>query len=163
VTPIDVEFSPALSLGSRAVVDAADLHRTLGDVHATGRARLVDVATISITGETGWSLVPPSMPPTVGARSSAPRIISERLGAASDAPYDVTMEGPAGHAYIFLLATPRAAAQGVLARVADGGVVSLGALRSDGAPRPVTITFPATGANADGYTRTIVSFTVEKP
>jgi hypothetical protein len=74
------------------------------------------------------------MPPAIGARSSAPRVLSERLDGTR---YVVALEGLAGTSYTFRVNRPT----------------------PDGGTRDVTVTFPTTGANADGYTATTVSFT----
>ena len=65
-------------------------------------------------------------------RSEAPRVVSERLGA--DGRYIVSLEGIAGRTYSFRLRTP------------------------DAGERVVAVTFPSSGANADGYTSAVVSY-----
>ncbi|MEO8621229.1 MAG: GH116 family glycosyl hydrolase [bacterium] len=133
--PLDVEFSPALPLGSR-VAAGIETERTLGDVHARLRGRLTDVAELSVAYEGGWSIVPPRMPPAIGARSSAPRVVSERIG--TDGSYVVALEGLAGRSYPFHIKRP------------DG-------------QRSITITFPTNGANADGYTAKTMKFNLSDP
>ncbi|MEP7000248.1 MAG: GH116 family glycosyl hydrolase [bacterium] len=133
--PLDVEFAPALPLGSR-VGAAIETERTPGDVHARLRVRLTDVAELSVAYEGGWSIVPPKMPPAIGARSSAPRVLSERLGA--DGSYVVALEGLAGRSYPFHIMRPDSV-------------------------RAISITFPAKGANADGYTATTMTFKLGDP
>jgi hypothetical protein len=71
------------------------------------------------------------MPAKIGRRSEAPRVISERLG--TDGSYVVSFEGIAGRRYEFRVKAP-------------------------GGERTETRTFPATGANADGYTALTVTF-----
>jgi hypothetical protein len=122
-TPIDVVFSPALPLGAR--VDAGRPAPNVGDLHATVRAMVTDAAELSVSYTGGWSIVPPSMPAKIGHRSEAMRVISERLGA--DGQYIVSLEGIAGRRYEVRLTTPTG-------------------------ERTQTLTFPATGVNADGYT-----------
>ena len=80
----------------------------------------------------------PVMPPAIGDRSSAPRVLSERLDAAG--AYVVALEGLAGQSYTFHISTPDRAT-----------------------PRPITVTFPAAGANADGYTATTLTFKPDAP
>jgi len=82
-------------------------------------------AELSVSYSGGWSIVPPSMPPKIGQRSQAPRVISERLGA--DGRYVVSLEGIAGRSYVFRVKTPTG-------------------------ERSETVTFPSNNANADGYT-----------
>jgi hypothetical protein len=112
--------------------------RTAGDVHAVAKVRAVWGVTVGIRYSGGWSITPPSPRPRIGARSSAPRVVSERL----DGPrYVVTFEGLAGTTQTFRLRGSRA----------------------DGTTRDVAVTFPATGANADGFTVTTLTFTADSP
>ncbi|MEQ1693122.1 MAG: GH116 family glycosyl hydrolase, partial [Gemmatimonas sp.] len=131
---LDVTFAPALPLG--ALVSGADVeqHHTAGDVHASVHALVVTTKEFSIAYTGGWSIVPPRMRPTIGARSSAPRILSERLDGSR---YVVTLEGLAGASHPFRVNRPQ----------------------PDSGTRDVMVTFPTVGANADGYTRTTVTFT----
>lgn len=127
VVPLEIVFSPALPLGARvAQVGAAKAtpYETPGDLHATVKATVADSAELSVSYTGGWSIVPPSMPPKIGQRSQAPRVISERLGA--DGRYVVSLEGIAGRSYVFRVKTPSG-------------------------ERKETVTFPANNANADGY------------
>ena len=129
-TPLEVVFSPALPLGARVTKGGAAAE-TPGDLHATVRVKVMDTAELGVSYEGGWSIVPPSMPAKIGHRSEAPRVISERLGA--DGGYTVSLEGIAGRSYVFRLNTPTG-------------------------DRNETVTFPATGANADGYTALTLTF-----
>ena len=133
-TPIEIVFSPALPLGARVTggdEGAAKATPYVGDLHATVRAKMMDTAELGVSYEGGWSIVPPSMPAKIGHRSEAPRVISERLDATGG--YVVSLEGIAGRSYVFTLKTP-------------------------GGERKETVTFPATGANADGYTAMTMTF-----
>ncbi len=129
-SPIEVVFSPALPLGARASGEGAETTVTLGDVHATARAAVVDGATLAIPFARGWAIEPPAMRPAIGSRSRAPRILSERL---LDGRYVVALEGLAGKRYPFQVHAP------------------------DGEVRAVEVTFPASGANPDGYTATTLT------
>ncbi len=132
VTPLEVVFSPALPLGARVGgAGAADSVHTRGDIHATVKMMVTDAAELSVAYSGGWGIVPPSMPAKIGHRSEAPRVISERLDA--EGRYVVSLEGIAGRSYVFRLKTP------------DGD-------------RTETMTFPATGANADGYTSMVATY-----
>ena len=133
--PLEVEFAPALPLGAD-VAPPAEAQRTAGDVHGRVIARVVDSATVTVSYRGGWNIVPPKMPPAIGARSSAPRVLSERLGA--NGAYLVSLEGLAGRTYPFVILAP------------DGR-------------RVVDVSFPASGANADGYTATTASFMPRAP
>jgi len=103
----------------------------MGDIHATVKTTVTTTAELSVSYSGGWSIVPPSMPPKIGQRSQAPRVISERLGA--DGRYVVSLEGIAGRSYVFRLKTPTG-------------------------ERTETVTFPATSLNADGYTAVTLTF-----
>ena len=156
VAPIEVVFSPALPLGARVAGAGATVQQTPGDVHATVKAMVTGAAEMSVSYAGGWSIVPPSMPAIIGRRSEAPRVLSERLGA--DGRYVVSLEGRAGRAYAFRVLTPDAAAARALTADASGGGAAIVAALPASAERTVTVTFPANGANADGYTAAQVSF-----
>jgi glycogen debranching enzyme len=128
MAPLDIVFSPALPLGANSSLQT---EKTPGDIHATVQGILNDQLTLEVPYSGGWSIIPPVMPRRIGARSEAPRVLSERL---SSGKYVVALEGLAGHTYRFRIREP-----GKAERDAD-------------------ITFPATGANADGYTARTVTF-----
>ena len=149
--PIALVFSPAVPLGATSSLPAADVMRTPGDVHLSARGTLTDTLTLSVQYQGGWSIVPPSMPPAVGARSAAPRVLSERLGA-NDA-YTVALEGRSGKSYTFQLFAPdAAAAQRLSVAAGAGGQVTLSPPVTSSFSRTLTVTFPTTGGNADDYT-----------
>ncbi len=157
--PLEVDFSPALPLGARVTSPLARIRQTPGDVHAAVSSMLVDQAELSVRHEGGWSIVPPVMPPAIGARSAAPRLLSERLTDAAGASYAVALEGIAGRAYTFRVNAPSPdAAAHLSARTGVGGTAAIVASATSGAARTVTITFPRSGANADGYVGLTVTF-----
>ena len=121
VFPIDVVFSPAFALGS--VLDTAPA----GDVHVSTTGTLRDSLTLTVqrTGP-GFSLIAPRADVAIGDRSSALRVLSERL---VNGQYRATLEGRAGKIYRL--------------RVLRGGAES-----------DTLVTFPTSGANADQYTTT---------
>jgi hypothetical protein len=127
--PLDIVFSPALPLGASSSVPT---EKTAGDVHATVRGVLRDRLTLDVPYSGGSSIIPPVMPAVIGARSAAPRVLSERL---VDGKYVVALEGLAGRTYRF--------------RLRAWGKVD----------REVDVTFPSTGANEDGYSSRTISFT----
>ena len=131
VTPIDVVFSPALPLGARL----SGAIPTPGDVHGYSKMKVMDKAELSVTYSGGWAIVPPSIPPRIGQRSEAPRVLSERLDTSRGGDYVATLEGLAGRTYTFIVKLPSG-------------------------DRQETVTFPTTGANADGYTVTTLSISV---
>ena len=163
--PLDVEFAPALPLGARVSEPRAETRRTPGDLHASVRASMMtDALELSVAHQGGWSIVPPRMPPAIGARSSAPRVLSERLGDAAATSYVVALEGLAGRSYAFRINAPDgAAAVRLEARLTNEGLAALAPVSGDAAMRLATITFPSLGANADGYTATTITFTSRAP
>ncbi|MCC7054496.1 MAG: hypothetical protein IT355_14600 [Gemmatimonadaceae bacterium] len=157
-TPLDVEFSPALPLGAAVSLPADAVVQTPGDVHATVRRRF-DAATAELhvpyTG--GWRLVGirPAAP-RPGARSQHQRVISERL---VDGQYTVTVEGLAGSRGTLAIMPPDpSAGMGVRAQGGGGGTAPPAAAGRAG-QRDATFTFPASGANADGFTTMQLTFT----
>jgi hypothetical protein len=97
------------------------------------------------------------MPATIGSRSRAPRVLSERLS--GDDRYAVTLEGLSGQEYAFEVRTPdETSARALEAATSAGGLAKLSPA-SGRAQRTVEVTFPSSGANADGYTTAIVTFT----
>jgi len=121
MAPIDVTFSPALALGATS---SAPTSATPRDVHATAHGILRDSLMLYVPFTGGWRVVPPQASPSIGDRSSAMRVLSERL---VDGRYTATLEGRAGASYRL--------------RIGDGSRW-----------RDTTISFPSSGANADGYT-----------
>ncbi|OYV66707.1 MAG: hypothetical protein B7Z72_10870 [Gemmatimonadetes bacterium 21-71-4] len=160
-TPVELVFSPALPLGAHAAGTGVTVHETLGDVHATVRTTLVDSATLGVSYSGGWSIVPPEMPPMIGDRSKAPRVLSERLAGAG-ANYVVSLEGLAGRTYGFRVMAPGVTAARTLAASASAGatVTTAGVA---GAGRMIEVTFPIAGADADGYTAAVVTISGRRP
>jgi len=154
--PLELVFSPALPLGARVTGTEAATTSTPGDLHATIRTSLTDSVALTIRFTGGWSLVPPAMPATIGSRSRAPRVLSER-GAQGDR-YVVALEGLSGQRYTFeVLAPDEATARTLDATVSAGGSLKLSPT-TERTHRTVEVTFPESGANADGYTTATVTF-----
>jgi len=152
---LEVVFSPALPLGARVMGTGVTPSVTPGDVHGTVSASIGRRAELRVDYAGGWSIVPPSMPAVIGQRSEAPRLLSERLGV--DGRYVVALEGIAGRSYDFLLRAPDAATGAALDMVMTGGG-SANLAPGRGVERLMTVTFPLTDPNADGYTPATVSF-----
>jgi hypothetical protein len=121
---VDVVFSPSLPLGAKA----AGTTSTAGDEHAVVHGILRDTLTLTVAYSGGWSIVPPRSEIAIGDRSSALRVVSERIVAGR---YTATLEGRAGRAY--------------RVRIGEGRVW-----------RDTTVTFPSGAANADDFTITTV-------
>ena len=157
-TPLEIEFAPALPLGAR-VTTAAAVQSTAGDLHASVRGTLDRQLTLTVGYSGGWAIVPPVMPPTIGARSAAPRVLSERI---VNGDYQVAFEGLAGQSYTFRLLTPVPDANAPL-RVMSAEASAVGVRLVPDAPRArlVTVTFPSTGTpNSDNYVPATVRFSV---
>ena len=92
------------------------------------------------------------MRPMLGARSKAPRILSERL---EGGRYVVALEGVAGSSYRFRVRAP--SAEPNVATTA-GGAATLGTAVGAGEWRDLTVAFPRTGANGDGYSAVTLTF-----
>jgi hypothetical protein len=161
LTPLEVVFSPALPLGARPSGSGVAAQSTPGDVHATLTATLTEAAKLSVSFAGGWTILPPVMPARIGQRSEAPRVLSERLGA--DGRYEVAMEGITGRSYPFRVRAPDARAARALTVDAGAGRVALSEPRANSDERLATVTFPAGGANADGYTAITIRFGVQQP
>lgn len=142
-TPLTVTFAPALPLGASVAmpsvvgggIAAPVIEQQAGDLHVSVRQDLVERATLTVGYTGGYAIEAPNMPPDVGARSAAPRILSERL---ENGTYDVRLEGVAGRRYDF--------------RVWEQGQMRL-----------IPVTFPVDGANADGYTTSVLRLTEKRP
>ena len=160
--PLDVVFSPALPLGAHAMDANASIRTYAGDVHETVRGTLTNFLRLTVRYAGGWTLVPPTMPPAIGERSRAPRLLSERLvagptGSARGATAcDVAVEGLAGDTYTFEVVAPSDADARLLAVRATAGEAALGPA-DGGRRREVRVTFPSAEPNADGYTRATIT------
>lgn len=134
--PLSVTFAPALPLGAGVAmpaspeggVEAPAIEPHAGDVHVSLRKPVTDSASFAVGYTGGFAIEAPAMPPAVGARSKAPRILSERL---EQGRYVVRLEGLAGQRYEF--------------KVWEQGM-----------PRMIAVTFPTEGANVEGYTTNVL-------
>ncbi|HEY7568242.1 MAG TPA: GH116 family glycosyl hydrolase [Gemmatimonadaceae bacterium] len=143
--PISLTFAPRLPLGARNAPDSI-----------TRAVR--DSATLDVRFDGGWLAEIPLAVARVGERSRAARIVQEVLDA--DGSYRVILEGRAGSTTLFYTVGPPE-------HVAS---LSAGTLRPGGGATPGNpargllrwwqVTFPANGANADGYV-TIVARMIE--
>ncbi|HEX2778966.1 MAG TPA: GH116 family glycosyl hydrolase [Gemmatimonadaceae bacterium] len=147
--PLEIVFSPALPSGATT---SAEHSATPGDVHGTVRGTLASSLTLTVPYSGGWSVEPPAMRPAIGDRSTAPRVLSERMDGGR---YVLSLEGLAGRSYRFRVRAPVAESS---ATAGAGGSATLGPAAGAGEWRPLTVTFPRAGANADGYTALTISF-----
>ncbi len=156
--PLEVEFAPSLPLGARVTTRGASVTATPGDSHASVRAAVTTSGELTIAYEGGWSIEPPEMAPAIGDRSAAPRVLSERLVSGTADGYAVVLEGLAGRSYTFRVQAPSPAAAKGASLLADHGARVTSSVVT-GRDRLITIAFPMTGANADGYATTTLTFT----
>ncbi len=160
--PLEVEFAPALPLGANVSGTGIISTHTPGDIHASVHATVGDSATLRVEYDGGWWIVPPIVAATVGARSAAPRVLSERLVTGTN--YEVQLEGIAGRAYTFRVGTPSAqSALHLKVLTSAGANMTVDNSAPNGISRPVTIIFPRSNVNADGYSAATVTFSAEAP
>jgi glycogen debranching enzyme len=147
--PIVFSFSPALPLGSRSG-DGSALTRTPGDEHARVDGVLRDSLTLVVETLGGWSVMPPNNRTVIGDRSRALRILGERLEGAT---YGLSVEGRGGERYELRLRGP-----------GTWSAASVPEITAETTPdaqgyRTYLLSFPSSGANADGYVRRELRFT----
>jgi hypothetical protein len=162
-SPVEVEFSPALPLGATVALPPADVTRTEGDVHGTVRVRFDDMrAELRVPYSGGWSITATDRSgPRVGERSHKARVLSERL---TDGTYRVLVEGLAGQRGYFTLMPPDPTSKRRIVLEAVPGAEALIVPRPGSTTRfDVSLLFPSTGANADGYTSAQLIFTQGAP
>ncbi len=145
--PIAVSFSPRLPLGARRLTDSL--------------ARSVrGSATLEVRFDGGWQVEIPSSAARIGERSHAARIVSEAID--SDGSYRVTLEGRAGTSLLIATWGPGrhdlTLSEGELRPVGDAPFRDAQAERR----RTWSFTFPATGANADGYVTVVARLTASQ-
>lgn len=160
--PVQVDFSPALPAGASASGSGVTVQQHPGERHATVRGTLTTAAEIRVSVRPGWSIALPIMPPRVGERSQAPRMLSEWTDDSSH--YRVKLEGIAGRMYTFRVRVPGAAAARVLtASTSEGARVRLLPGVPGSRERDVEISFPTANPDADGYTSATLSFLASRP
>jgi hypothetical protein len=131
---------------------------TPGDVHATVEGAVTREATFTVGYEGGWSVLPPRTAARIGERSSALRVVRERL--TSDDRFAVTIEGRAGAAYDLFVRGPFGSsppAITVTPRDAVMPALRLGAPDQRGWSR-LNVVFPTQGGDDDGYVALTLQF-----
>jgi glycogen debranching enzyme len=157
--PVEIEFAPALPLGATSLVPDSAIQDTPGDRHATVRGRLDSTEVeIRVPFAGGWTLIPSRVPaPRPGARSTQQRVISERMVAGR---YTLTVEGLAGsRGYLTVVPPNRSRDMKVVAEDAAGARAMTMSTPGSTTRHDIMFTFPATGANADGYTTVQLTLT----
>ena len=153
-TPIVVEFAPALPVGAGAVRTSTggaslEVTRYPGAVVARDSAVLGDAAELGVSWTGGWEVSPPRKAPRIGDRSSALRVISERVEGVA---YHLRLEGRAGATYAVKVRAPDGAPARVTVLPAQANMMPLrmGEGDHDGWVT-LTVEFPSQGGDADDY------------
>jgi hypothetical protein len=151
---IDLVFSPALPLGADSIVvsagDAGAPQRLPGAVVATARGTLRERVRLIVTWKDGWEVRLPRQAPKIGDRSTALRLLSERL---DQGRYVVRLQGRAATAYEIAVRGPAVAPMSVTVEPSTAVIPPLEPHPPDARGfAPLRVTFPATNADDDGYT-----------
>ncbi len=149
--PIAVRFAPALPVGANVQIgaDAPEVEVFPGAVVATRVVQVAARGQAAIQWSGGWEALPPRSTPTIGDRSGALRITSERM---SGGRYHLTVQGRAGQTYAIGVRGPEDAGAAIEVLPASAGITQ----RQLSAPdargwRTVQVTFPTAGADDDGF------------
>ncbi len=135
---------------SRVTGEALRVQTYPGAVVPRDSASLGDQVQLAVRWNGGWEVLPPRQAPQVGDRSSALRIVRERV---EEGRYVVRVEGRAGARYTLQVRTPNGAAPAsvtVLPAQQAMMPLRLGELRHDGSV-DLTVEFPSQGGDADGF------------
>jgi hypothetical protein len=149
--PIDVTFAPALPLGATGVVTMAAAPDTLrypGAMVVPQTTRMRERVRMGINWTGGWESVALEPAARIGDRSTALRVLSERM---SDGRFVVTLQGRARHSYLLRLRGPAAISA---VTVEPSEVVMPGLQLGDRDPagwQVLRLTMPATGGDSDEY------------
>ena len=153
-TPIAVDFDPALPLGVQGVVRGADgaaleTREHAGAVVAHDVATLGDEVQLGVRWDGGWEIAPPRAAPRIGDRSTAFRVLSERL---VDGRYHVRTEGRAGTSYSMRVRAPRATPSAVTVLPAQQALMPLRMSEPDhDGWVTLSVEFPSQGGDVDGF------------
>jgi len=158
-SPLEITFSPALPTGARASGSGVTTTTHAGDAHAVIRATLDDALALRVGVSGGWGIAPPELPAVIGARSEAPRIISEQLDA--NGRYVVTLEGIAGRTYTFRVRAPERS-RALTVAVAEPAITRVMPGPSPTRDRNVAVTFPSSSPDADGYTSVTLTLSMDR-
>jgi glycogen debranching enzyme len=151
--PIDVTFAPSLPLGATEVTAMVPgtpaVERWPGAVVAASTARLRERLRMGVSWTGGWEVATPEAAPRIGERSSALRVVSERMDGSR---YRVTLQGRAGMRYALRVRGPEpgvarvsAMEPGPAATVAHDPEVDAAGWTT------VRLAMPAQGADDDGF------------
>jgi hypothetical protein len=120
-----------------------------GAVIPSDSAVLGDEVQLAVRWDGGWEVAPPRQAPRIGDRSSALRIVRERV---EGARYVVRTEGRAGQVYTLRVRAPRGAPSAVTVLPAQQAMMPLRMSDPDhDGWVNLTLEFPSQGGDADGY------------
>ncbi|MEP7381424.1 MAG: GH116 family glycosyl hydrolase [Gemmatimonadota bacterium] len=153
-TPIVVEFAPALPVGARdvrrdegGVALASQIYP--GAVVARDSVVLGDQGHLSVAWSGGWEVSPPRTIPRIGDRSTALRVVSERM---EGNDYHLRLEGRAGASYAVRVRAPEGAPSSVTVLPANATMMPLRMSEPDhDGWVTLTVEFPSQGGDADDY------------
>ncbi|MGQ0647280.1 MAG: amylo-alpha-1,6-glucosidase [Gemmatimonadaceae bacterium] len=152
--PIHVTFAPALPLGAREiatlVAGTPAVERLPGAVVVSSTARLGERLRLGATWTGGWEVATSEPGPRIGDRSSALRVVRERMDGDR---YRVTLQGRAAQTYVVRLRGPTPASVRTITIEPSSAAMAplqIGA-RDDADWTPLRVTMPGHGADEDGY------------
>lgn len=129
--------------------EAPEIEVLPGAVVATRVVQVSERGRATIQWSGGWEALPPRIAPTIGDRSAAFRITSERM---SGGRYHLTVQGRAGQTYAIGVRGPEGAGPGVEVLPASAGIPQRQlSVPGVGGWRMLELTFPTTSADDDGY------------
>ncbi len=153
-SPIVVEFAPALPVGARDVrreAGGAALANRIypGAVVARDSVVLGDQGDLSVAWSGGWEVSPPRTIPRIGDRSTALRVVSERM---EGNDYHLKLEGRAGASYAVRIRAPEGAPSSATVLPANATMMPLRMSEPDhDGWVTLTVEFPSQGGDADDY------------
>jgi hypothetical protein len=148
--PIDVTFAPAIPLGADGVTMMVPgepvIDRLPGAVVALSTAKLRERLRLGVSWTGGWEVATDEPAPRIGDRSSAMRVVKERM---RDGHYEVTLQGRAGTTHVLRVRGPTDSL--AVTRVDPALTPAPTTAPAVGGWIPLRFTLPTQGADDDGY------------
>lgn len=159
--PIEIDFSPSLPLGADSIVVSSTEPKTAehfpGAVVAHASGRLRERLRLFVTWSGGWEVRATQAAPRIGDRSTALRVVSERM---EGSKYVLHIEGRAGGTYSIGVRGPAATLMSVTVLPVTAAMPPLEPSAPDARGfAPLGLTFPTADADADGYVPLTLVFT----
>ena len=151
--PLDVTFAPAIPLGATDVATMVPgtpaVARLPGAVVVASTARLRERLRMGVSWSGGWELAPPPASLRIGDRSTALRVVSERMDGGR---YRVTLQGRAGMTYALRVRGPGASVKVTAIEAGPAALLPSESPEVDAAGwTTLRFALPAAGADDDGY------------